>query len=603
MFTKISFLLSAPYASPPSYSEQLEKICHFVRAQDCLKVGMVVMNLICEGLVEEVFMTFYQNNIAPELFEIILADEHRHVCEADLYGEIGLPDKDTLVDKLQELEELLIATFTLQPKYSIALSSLLGPQGTGAFLLALHEKHMRQLKKIHMTPSKKWELLFQLVPYFYSEVQPHLEEINEEINLEIREIEMTSTRKFLMTQLNAPGDPTMVAQFNIDISSLGFYENKYTSETLTVLMMQAVSSVLAEHSSFRNFLSFKKMYQSRGAFVSFMEKIPDCEDHIGSVYFKDCHTMSTHELSAKIKRAMQMMTYCYKKREQIEKEHPELKSHLDNILYDWAHDLHPWPTPGNYSVYLSNIGTYGYTQAKTPLLKPTGLHILLLAVERKPVWNDVTQQFEPKDVLPVSISADTRIFDGLLPIPDWLNKAFQTAVLKMQEEELYPTHEKMIKKKEDKTKLEKMFEDLLNQNSKYTNNELIINFLNQNKKLVIKEAKKIFGEELEIYGERLTQHSDLKNLADNLLLDYLGFDAEKAAKDEKFTQIMDKLLSEDIEQGYRILVGLQTVWVDYVDVEAVFEVAYQNISQSRLYRLSQFIPSILKGQKLPTMSD
>ena len=151
IFTKIVFLLCAPYDSPPAYNEHLEKICHFIRSQDCMKVGLVVMNLICEGLLEEVFNIFSKYDIAPELFEIIIEDEHRHVYEADLYAEIGLPDQAVLEKKVKELEDLIISAVTLEPKYTIAFNALIGPEGVADFMLALHEKGMEYTHKERTT--------------------------------------------------------------------------------------------------------------------------------------------------------------------------------------------------------------------------------------------------------------------------------------------------------------------------------------------------------------------------------------------------------------------------------------------------------------------
>lgn len=45
------------------------------------------------------------------------------------------------------------------------------------------------------------------------------------------------------------------------------------------------------------------------------------------------------------------MVYCYKKREQVEKEHPELKRRLDDLLYEYAHDVYPCPIPVSYGAY------------------------------------------------------------------------------------------------------------------------------------------------------------------------------------------------------------------------------------------------------------
>lgn len=594
-FTKIVFLLCAPYESPPAYNERLEHICNFIRSQKCIKIGMVVMNLICEGLVEEVFTIFYKYNIAPELFEIIMEDEHRHVCEADLYAEIGLPDQEVLVKTLKELEELIISAFTLEPKYTIALNALLGPEGIADFMLALHEKQTRQLKKIGISPSDKWEIFFKMGPDTYAELRAYPKKLKNEFDHEVHEVEMTPTTKTLMTQMNSPGDPTMVAQFNIDVSDFGFFENKYPLETITALMMQAISNVLISHDSFRNFLSYNKLYQTRSAYVSVIEKLPDCEDHLGTINFHNCHEMTTNELLSKIKRSLQLMKYCYKKCVQIEKEHPDFKQRLDDMLYNYAHDVYPCPSPGSHSVFLSNIGSYGYSQATSPLLKHTGLHILLLAIERKSVWNNATRSFEIKDLLPVSISADSRIFNGLLPIPDLLNKAFQTALQKMEQQSDDPTARETIELSNYQKKIEQLADDLLVKFESPVRKK-IIKHLVQN--ALFKEKKELSSEVEEFYRLKLTEDSDFINIADNLLFDYLRFNSEEAEKNANFAKIVDKVLAENLELGYRWLVNLQNAWVDYVDVEAFLATIFKKTAHSRLSKLAHLIPNILRRSKV-----
>ncbi|MGL5742367.1 MAG: hypothetical protein ACRCXC_07365 [Legionella sp.] len=595
--TKIVFLLCAPYGSPPAYNAKIEEVCEFIRAIDCLKVGMVVMNLVCEGLVEEVFNVLYKHDIASELFEVVLADEHRHVCEADLYSEIGLPDKEVLTETLRKFEELLISAFTLEPKYTIAMTALLGHRGVADFITALYTKHVTQLKKINAVPSEQWDIFLKMAPELYSEFDPHSEELLNELDLEIYEVDMTPNRKVLMTQLNDPGDPTLVAQFNIDISAFGFFDQDNPDETLTALMMQAVSLVLASHDSFRNFISYTKLYRTRAAFVAVAEKLVDCGDHVSTVHFRDCHTINTHEITARTNRAIQVMSYCYKKREHVEKEHPELKQRLDDLLYGYAHDVYPCPLPGSYSVYLSNVGKYGYTQVTTPLLKQTGLHVALLAVERKSVWNKVTKSFETKDLLPISISADGRIFDGLLQIPDLLNEAFQTALQTMREQAPDAKRKESVEIKHYGDKIEQMTEDLLTKRNIVRGGKLMSSLIKH--ETVEQEIKRIFGDDLEVYGEKLSQYSNFKNIANNLLLDYLGFNADEVAKDANFNKIIDKMLAENLEGGYRILNSIQTGWIDYIDVEAAFDAAYKKVAHSRLDRLAKFIPTIGRNAKWP----
>lgn len=491
VFTKIVYMLCAPYTSPPGYNENIEALCNYIRNEECPKVGVVMLNLVAEGWIEEVFQSLYQQNIAPNVFATILKDEHRHVCEADLYAEIGLPDKATMRKKLEALEESLMTNIMAQPKYLLALSELLGMQGTHMLIQSLHEKHTRQLKKIKMIPGEQWRFMMQMSQNFFTKFKHY--------TVSNSEVEMSQARKVFMTQWDDPGDPTMVAQFNIDVSCIDFFGKKFPPETVTTLMMQAVSEVLTSDNSFRSYISHKKMHQSQDAYVSIVVKLPNCDDHIGNIVFKDCHHMTILALAGKIRRLVQMMVYCYQKREQMEKKHPHLKDSLDTLLYDFAHDAYPYPIPGSPFVSLSGIGFSGYTQAVSPLRKQEALKVTLLTIERKPVWNSASEAFEAKDLLPVSVSADHRIFDGNLPIPKLLGNAFQNAF------------------------------------------------------------------------QRMLQGA-IKSV-----------EPEKWAPNLFFSKLIDNLLNTNLILGYRTLVGLQTVWPDFMDIEDIFSVATtKNIIRAKL---------------------
>lgn len=417
VFTKIVYLLCAPFAQPPAYNEHIETLCNFIRNEDCPKIAIMLLNLIGEGWIEEIFYSLQQQNIAPMVFETIINDEHRHVCEADLYGEIGLPDMAIVQEKLKYLEEQLLTNLFLQYKYVLSVCTLLGVDGTIDFLTSLNKKHLTQLKKINLEPSEKWLFFMEMFQGIFPKIHEY-SKLNSEMD-------MSPIRQVFMTQWDNPSDPTMVGEFNINITSLGFFDKKYPPETLTTLMLQTISLGLSENPSFRTYLSHKKLYQSKEAYVGLVVKLPDCGDHIGTIVFENCHKMNVPELATRIRTVLQMMVYCFKKREELEQAHPHLKLIGEKIVYDFANDLYAYPIPGNSVVSLSNIGHCGYTQTKSPLRSNEAMKFTLLEVEKKPVWNKVTQTFEPQDLLPVSISADHRIFDGNIPIPKITQALFQ----------------------------------------------------------------------------------------------------------------------------------------------------------------------------------
>jgi hypothetical protein len=194
--------------------------------------------------------------------------------------------------------------------------------------------------------------------------------------------------------------------------------------------------------------------------------------------------MSLNAIAVRIRQIIKMMVYCYKRREQLEKEHPELSNLFHPDAYDYAYGLYEYPLVANPFTTLSNIGFCGYTQAKSPLRRNEGLKFTLYEIERKPVWNKEKAVFEPQDIMPVSVSADHRIFDGNLPIPKLITALF---------------HENF----------QRMLED--------------------------KEPPVI-----------------------------------KPFQDTEMVKTLEELISNNLEAGYKALLGLQTVWIDFMKFDEIF---------------------------------
>lgn len=413
VFTKIAYLLSMPYGYPPAYNENIEEFCNYIRNEECPKVAVVLLNLVAEGWIEEFFSFFYQQNIAPRVFKVILEDEHRHVSEADLYKSIGLPSKDILEEKLAILEKTISNALFLQPQYLAAVVDLLGRDGIYAYIENLNKKHIKQLQKVNMRPSEYWRLFVDAG------------NISKQLNLQKEEeIELTPMKQIFLTQWDAPSDPTMVGEFDVDVTSLQIFDKVYPSYTLTTVLMQAISQMLSQIDALRVCLGHNKLIKYADVNLAIVVRLPDCNDHVGSVIFRNCHTLSLDDLSQRIKKAIKYMSFCYKMREALEYNYPKVKTNLQKFFYDYTHSVYNYPIKNTKVVSVSNMGFCGYSQAKSPLRKNESLKFTLLAVERKPVWNKASNSFEPRDILPISGSADHRIFDGFHLIPNNLRSAF-----------------------------------------------------------------------------------------------------------------------------------------------------------------------------------
>lgn len=374
IFTKIVYQLCTPHSQPPTYSSNVELLCNFIREQECPKVAVVLLNLLAEGWIEEIFKSCTLHGIAPKVFETVLQDEQRHVDEADLYREIGLPESAVIKGKIQFLENQLITNVFLQYKYMLAFSSLFGFDGMAKFLERLDSRHKEQLNKINLKPSANWQFLMRVSENLSPKVFRYTESISE--------IEMSPLRKLLMTQWDRPSDPTMVGEFNLNVSCIDLFNKKYPPETLTTLILQTMSLSLHENESWRSYISYPKILKTEGSYVGIAVKLPDCGEHIATIVFENCHELTTQELATKIRGKVKMMVLCYKKREQLEREHPRLRQLLDNILADLTNDFYGYPMINNSIVTLSNIGHCGYCQGKSPLRPNEMVKVTLFEVEK-----------------------------------------------------------------------------------------------------------------------------------------------------------------------------------------------------------------------------
>lgn len=562
VFTKIVYLLTAPFSLPPTDTKQFEELHNLIRQQKCFKLSTVLYTML-NACIYELLLVFSQENIGKDLFELIIKDKNCQISAAELYAQIGLPHPESTENMLINTAKLISRAASLEPKYPLAMHALLGNHALTRFIKALQKSLTTQYQLLGIKPKDKWDLFFQVgVDLLQQLKQP-----------EIFELAMTPNQKILMTQMNSPDEAKLVLQFTIDISSFRFFEKKYSDEMLTALMMQALSMVISSQPALRTFLSHHNLRQMPDAFLTIIEKVPDCMNHFGTIQFHNCHELTTQELMSRINRAKYLMSYCYKKREQLEKDHPELKNQVDQSLYHYAHNEYSYPITGNHSIFLSNLGSYGYSQANLPLLKQSNFNCVLLAIERKPVWNSATQSFETKDVLPISISTDSRIFDGHLDLPKLLHEAFETVLHNMQNTIEDPS---LINYQR---KIQQLADDLITDSSIRTN---IVKQLIQ--KAVLKKAGKILGQELQEYHETL--NTNFKNLADMLLRDYLQFDANEDIK----KTFIDKLVSEHLELSYPLLVVLQQGLIDHQDFAEVEKI----IANATLKKLTDSIPKIVR---------
>ncbi len=429
VFTKISFMLSAPYAYPPAYDPEVEALCDFVRNEPCSKTAVVLLNLIAEGWIETFFHTLHTHDVAPEVFSVILADEKRHVDEADLYCAMGVMKSKYLRDKILQMEALLVTNLFGNYNY---ISLLTNFSINGEFFELLNQKYVRQLEKIGCKPGQGWRAFTSI----------HISQIALSFSQAQRSepVELSLTRKLMMANWKNPQDPTMIGEFEIDISALDYFSHSDAHHRLNVYMLQMTSKMLNDRKILRRYIYQGQMRQVKKAYVALATRLPYCNGAFSYVVFENCHQLTHQEVQARLEHATKMQVMCFKRRQELEEAHPHLKLKFDRLCSDMLNSQYPFPLPSNFIVHVGNLGAFGFTSAKAPLRSNGVVKVTFLKVERKPVWNNATQSFVPRDMLPVSLAADHRTLDANIPAALLTTKAFEYVHAKWLQDEKNPVH-------------------------------------------------------------------------------------------------------------------------------------------------------------------
>lgn len=424
VFAKITYELTAPYSLPPMHSRGVEKFLSLLSNETDLKTSFVLINLVAEGWIEEIFAAMKKYKVAPRVFDVVLEDESRHLEESALYLAIGTPETDYLSEKLAAFEEELISMNFTQHTYVLTLVNLLGTVGARELLSNIDKKHHQLLKQINFKPSPNWQFFMSTLPAIIQDV------FHDETEGTL--VPQTTTRQILTSLWSEPDLPTESSMFSIDVTPVGFFEKKFRPETITCLTLQALSKALADHPVLKNYMSNLKIFNPNYSYVGLGVLLPGCDDHLGMIEFRNCHEMHISELARYIQQDMQIMVYCYKRSQQLKLEHPYLMDLFNTIFAPRNQSVYRDPMFARPTISVSNIGHWGYETVISPLFPNETVKLTLAKIDKKQIWNKTTNLFEVRDIMPVGISVDHRVFDANLPVPSIMQKAFDDMFEAMQ---------------------------------------------------------------------------------------------------------------------------------------------------------------------------
>ncbi len=378
LFARLAHELSVPDGQPPAPLASAERLLDRIRNEPDLGVSATLLNLVAEGWIETVFRHARSWGVADAVFEAVLADEERHVQEAELYTEKLDPRAATAA--LHALEEGLLEV-SAEPSVALAMLDLAGEDAYRALSEDLRAVHRRHVESVGLTPSPRWQELAE-TPLPAPTARPEC-------------VPDTPWRTLARRVWDAPRDPSMQGEFPVAVGHI-------PKRLLTPVLVCALGRAWAKHPQLNRVVMRDRLWQLPRINVGVRVLLEDGE--LATVVVSDADQRSVADVGRIIREGFAQM--------QALRRHARREG------------LTPPPAPGqdiaglmppseaSFSVALSNPGKFGLVSGAGALSGAVTPSTDLSVGQRRrlPKWYGVA--YLPAWHVSMGCLQDHRVFDG-----------------------------------------------------------------------------------------------------------------------------------------------------------------------------------------------
>ncbi len=378
LFARLAHELSPPGGGPPAPLASAERLLDRIRSEADLGVSATLLNLVAEGWIETVFRHAGSWGVADAVFAAVLADEERHVQEAERYTEDLDPRAATVA--LHALEDGLLEV-SAEPSVALAMLDLAGEDAYRALSEDLRRVHRRHVESVGLTPSPRWqELADTSLPPPGARPEP---------------VPDNPWRTLARRVWDAPRDPSMQGEFHVGVGHI-------PKRLLTPVLVCAIGRAWAEHPELNRVVMRDRLWQLPRINVGVRVLLDDGE--LATVVVSDADKRSVADVGRIIREGFGQM--------QALRRHARREG------------LQPPPAPGrdvaalmppseaSFSVALSNPGKFGLVSGAGALsgdVTPSS-DISVGQRRRMPKWYGFA--YLPAWQVPLGCLQDHRVFDG-----------------------------------------------------------------------------------------------------------------------------------------------------------------------------------------------
>lgn len=373
---------------------EAESLLDLIRHQEDPKTTAVLLNLIAEGWIENLFDQAVTWGVADEVFQIVLEDESRHVEEAHAHAE-GM-DVQKVQEAVRSFEEELFK-LSQHPRVMLPVLALAGEQRFQVLGRSFLDVHKAALAEVGLEPAPRVVEMERAMEEALADGAPLAGPRPTRVEPE------SQWRRTALELWDAPRYPVTHGFMEVAVDHI-------PRHLLTAVTVAAIGRVWKEYPRMNRYTQGGELWSPPTVNVGVRVALGDKGEAISTVVITEADKRSLNDIRRMISQGVARLNETGSRGVGLS---PDSESEsLASILRD--EELMGMMPPGQVAapVTISNVGKQGlYAGFGSMPGLGQSVELVIGRVEKRPQWR--TWRYKPVDTVIIGASADHRVFDGL----------------------------------------------------------------------------------------------------------------------------------------------------------------------------------------------
>lgn len=374
---------------------EAERLLDRIRAQGDPRTSAVLLNLIAEGWIENLFDEAVTWGVADELFRIVLEDESRHVEEAHAHAE-GMD-----VAKVEEAVRAFEADLFLLAQHPRVLLPMLAVAGEERFATlgaSFLRVHRAALAEVGLAPDARVAQMEKLL----EDMQGALPQLG--LARPHRVEPATQWRRTALELWDTPRHPVMNGWLDVRIDHV-------PRRLTTAVVVAAIAQVYAEYPRMNRYTVGGAVWQPDGVSVGVRVGVGDKGEALSTLVVTQADKRSVHDIARILQAGVARLNEAGAQVEDLVPDTPP--DSVASILRDEELVQLLPPSMVAAPVTVSNVGKAGLHAGFGAMPGALGqsLEIVIGRIEKRPQWR--TWRYKPTETVTLGFGCDHRVIDGI----------------------------------------------------------------------------------------------------------------------------------------------------------------------------------------------